>query len=227
MDPLTLGLFAAGTLFKFASDESKGEQEAAAQKRAVLDQAQQQRDLAQTVRDEAGQVRETATPVLNDAEADMYNATIAEQNAAITRAAADDLETRVRVQGEKALGSIQVGYAASGLQASGSAQDVLQESAVNSELDALTVRYQGLLQARAYDQEAALGKWRAGNARRSAGVISGRADTILGQAKRQDLAALRLAATADPLARNIRSGATGNAVSSLLGSAADIVRRTA
>ena len=51
-------------------------------------------------------------------------------------------------------------YAASGVSMEGSALDVLEFSAANAELDALTIRYESEMEARSYRKEADLERMR-------------------------------------------------------------------
>lgn len=115
-----------------------------------------------------------------------YNAQIAEQNAQATRATAAEEERRLRVSSRKQIGQARANYGASGVQLEGSPLDVLEESAANSELDALTVRHQGEQQARSLEQYATLERFKgknaqiagylgaAGNVASAAGSVGGR-----------------------------------------------------
>lgn len=107
-----------------------------------------------------------------------YNAKIADENATIAHTEGIENERRVRVQGRKELGSIRAGYGAAGVTMEGSAMDVLQESAANAELDALTTRYNSDMKVRGFKQDAQLARMGA-SASSSAGMI-GAASTILG-----------------------------------------------
>lgn len=74
----------------------------------------------------------------------MQNARIAEQQSA-------EDERLQRVMSGKVIGSIRANYGASGVSASeGSAQDVIENSAANAELDALKIRHQGAVKAWQY-----------------------------------------------------------------------------
>lgn len=79
-----------------------------------------------------------------------YNASIKNQQATAAIAQSQEDERRQRIQGRLALGGIRSGVAASGIQMEGSALDVLESSASNAELDALTIRHQGQMKAWAY-----------------------------------------------------------------------------
>lgn len=80
-----------------------------------------------------------------------YNAAVKnnQANAAVLQAAED--ERRQRVQGKMALGGIRASIGANGIQTEGSALDVLEASAANSELDALSIRHQGQMKKWAYE----------------------------------------------------------------------------
>jgi hypothetical protein len=79
-----------------------------------------------------------------------YNRQVAERNATISRQQAAVSEAAARRDGRRALGKIEAGYGASGVVGNeGSALDVLEDSAIESELDALTIRYNGELAAMA------------------------------------------------------------------------------
>jgi hypothetical protein len=103
----------------------------------------------------------------------------AENNASITRAQATEQERRARVIAAKHMGSIRVAAATSGGGLEGSALDVLQESAATAELDALSVRHQGLVKATAYQNEASYSRWRGRNARTS-GYLSAASSLLAG-----------------------------------------------
>ena len=85
-----------------------------------------------------------------------FNAATALQQASQERAAARLEEYRVRVKGRKAASSIRARAGASGVLATGSVLDVLEESAVNSEQDALLAKFQGENKAVAFERESAL-----------------------------------------------------------------------
>lgn len=84
-----------------------------------------------------------------------YNAQIQEQNAAVSRAEAGERESEVRRRSAMVLGSQRAAVAQAGGGSGGSAADIMQQSAVSAELDALTTRYEGEMRARGFEQEAA------------------------------------------------------------------------
>lgn len=76
-----------------------------------------------------------------------YNASIKRQQAdSVLQQTAED-ERRFRIGTRKQIGENITAVGASGVTMEGSALEVLQESASNAELDALTVRHKGQLQA--------------------------------------------------------------------------------
>ncbi|TXG77625.1 hypothetical protein E6Q11_02530 [Candidatus Dojkabacteria bacterium] len=109
--------------------------------------------------------------------AGQYNADMNQRAADQTRATAAEEERRLRIQSRKQLGDIRANYGASGVGLEGSALDVLEESASNAELDALTVRHAGETRARAFEAQANLERFRGRNAR-TAGYL-GAATTLL------------------------------------------------
>lgn len=93
-----------------------------------------------------------------------YNAQVAEQNAAAARAQAALDESTSRKKSSMVLGAIRARAAANTGDVSGSALDVLADSASEAELEALTLRYQGEVKARQMESEAAIERRRGKNA---------------------------------------------------------------
>ena len=89
-------------------------------------------------------------------QASNYNAAMKMQQAEGAVAQANEDARRVRVQGKQALGGIKAAVGASGIQMDASALDVLETSASNNELDALTVKHSGEMKAWAYKAGAKL-----------------------------------------------------------------------
>ena len=85
-----------------------------------------------------------------------YNAKVAIQNAAISRQQGIEEARRTRVIGRKVLGEARAAYGASGIGLSGSALDVLAESASKNELDALTIEHESEARARMFEADAAM-----------------------------------------------------------------------
>lgn len=90
----------------------------------------------------------------SDKYAGEYNAQVAQQNAAYTLQQSAEEERRSRVLSGKAIGDIRANYGASGVTSDGSVLDVLEESAANAELDALTIRAEGRAKYAGYLNEA-------------------------------------------------------------------------
>jgi len=82
------------------------------------------------------------------ANADKYNAAVAEQSAAVKRQQYVAQEEAQRRQAKQVLGEQRAALAQAGIGLSGSAADVYGQSAANAELDALNIRYTGELDAR-------------------------------------------------------------------------------
>ncbi|HRT83735.1 MAG TPA: hypothetical protein P5523_03770 [Bacteroidales bacterium] len=87
-----------------------------------------------------------------------FNAQIAMNNAQLSRQQAAEDERVFRVSARKEIGGIRSGYAAGGITSEGNAQDVLEESAANAELDALKIKHGGEVRAKGFEADAALSK---------------------------------------------------------------------
>lgn len=83
-----------------------------------------------------------------------YNASMLEQSAAVERQQTAAREDAKRRETRMVLGSQRAAFAQSGGGLGGSAADVMQQSAINAELDALTLRYEGDLRARGMQADA-------------------------------------------------------------------------
>lgn len=90
-------------------------------------------------------------------------ARMAEVQAAAAEQQAAESARRIRRQGRQQLGLMRAGIGASGINVEGSPLAVLQDSAVESELAALTAIYQGDLQATGFRMEAKQAKKAARN----------------------------------------------------------------
>lgn len=75
-------------------------------------------------------------------------------NAGVALSQAQEEERRSRYQTAKTLGSIRAAYGASGVTMDGSPQYVQEEAATIGEANAISIRHQGFLQARAYKKQA-------------------------------------------------------------------------
>lgn len=83
-----------------------------------------------------------------------YNAQMMEYNAANQRAVAAQQEDAQRRQARQILGAQRAAVSQSGIGLMGSAADIMQQSATDAELDALSLRYEGDLRARGMLAEA-------------------------------------------------------------------------
>lgn len=179
-DPVTLaiGAVAVGTAFKAAGDIKQAKTEA----NAVRSQAQ---DTLQ----QAELTEQSALGVDAEAQAAEYNAGIADQNAVLTRQQYAEQERRYRDQSRLELGEIVARYGASGVTLDGSPMDVLEASARNAELNALTLRHEGEVKALAYTNDAALSRYQANVARSNAATVRSNAEYIRSKAGRIDASA--------------------------------------
>ena len=84
----------------------------------------------------------------SQAYADEYNATMLKQNAEVASAESNQREELQRRQFGQMQGQALAGVAQSGAGFGGSNFDVLQQNAVNAEMDALNIRYEGQNRAR-------------------------------------------------------------------------------
>jgi hypothetical protein len=94
-----------------------------------------------------------------------YNAKVAERDAEQARISADYEEKRHRENAMRLMGSQRAQYGASGVDMSdGSPVDVNADTAIQTELDALAIRYGGKVKSNAYMDDAALSRMGAKNA---------------------------------------------------------------
>ena len=106
----------------------------------------------------------TLAAASNSAAAHRYNADMAKQNAVLARQAAAEREARFRRESRQRMGAMRAGFAGQGL-LTGSAIDALADSAAQEELEALSIRYEGELQARGYTSRATTERTASSNAR--------------------------------------------------------------
>lgn len=113
--------------------------------------------------------------------ADKANAAIATQNATIANQQANAQEEQQRRKARQILGQQRaaIGESYGGLLGSGA--DLYQQSSTNAELDALNIRYEGVLKSRGYQQQAAFDRASASNAL-SAGYVGAGAALLSGAA---------------------------------------------
>lgn len=96
------------------------------------------------------------------ANASELNARTAELQGDQARAAAASDELRERRQNAQRLGEQRAAFGESGFDpSSGSAIDVQQQSARNAEMNALQLRYEGMLRGNAYDSQAGIFRYQA------------------------------------------------------------------
>ncbi|MFZ5791862.1 MAG: hypothetical protein ACOY3L_14315 [Pseudomonadota bacterium] len=98
----------------------------------------------------------TLAQASSQAQAASYNAKVAQQQATYAQQAAAENERRQRIQSRQQIGQLRANYGASGLALESSPLDILEASAMNAELDALTIRHQGAVQANDYRNQSAL-----------------------------------------------------------------------
>ena len=106
-----------------------------------------------------------------------YNATVARNNARIASDQANAKEEAQRRHFAQLQGQAVAGVAQSGTGFEGSSYDLLEQNAVNSELDALTIRYQGQNQANGLIAQAQLDENNAKTARAMGAVNASNAMT--------------------------------------------------
>lgn len=114
------------------------------------------------------------------AQADAYNAAVSKQRAESTRAVYSQREEEVRRRSRAALGKMRASLAQAGGGLGGSSADVLEQSEIAAELDALNVRYEGELAASGLLSEERLLTYQSGVHRDQAGRA--RRSGYLGQA---------------------------------------------
>ncbi len=113
---------------------------------------------------QANQTQLSANVELGQAQASTYNAAVAANNAVLAKQTAAQEEAAYRIQAAQELGTIRTSYSANGVGMSGSALDVLASSAGSAELNALTIRHAGDIQANAYTNTENLDKFQAAQA---------------------------------------------------------------
>ncbi len=101
-----------------------------------------------------------------------YNEKQALDNANLSRLQSAEDVRRLRVMARKQIGSARAASGASGVALDGSALDVLEESAANAELDALTLKHQGDVKAYGFESDARLERFRKRSALEMATVKS-------------------------------------------------------
>lgn len=94
------------------------------------------------------------------------NAQVMETNAANERSASNQREEAQRRQARMVLGQQRAAFAQSGTGIEGSAADVMQQSAADAELDALTMRYEGDMRASGLMAQAEMERYEGRQARK-------------------------------------------------------------
>jgi len=125
-----------------------------------------------------------------EAEAQEFNAKVADRNAALTREAADYNAMLLERQSRKIIGSIRANAGASGGSgADGSLFDILADSARAAEMDRQQTLYQGELRALGYEDSARLSRMGAKSAK-TAGMFGSISSLITGFSGGMKLAAI-------------------------------------
>lgn len=113
-------------------------------------------------------------------QAQEMNAQVNEQNAALAESQALEDERKQRLMTKKLIGSMRANYGASGVTLEGSPMEVIEESAMQAELDALNIKHAGKARATQYRNQAALARYY-GKEARTLGYL-GAAGSLLGGA---------------------------------------------
>lgn len=127
--------------------------------------------IAGTAFQAVGAIRQASA----ESNAAKFNAQVAENNARIARQNAVENAARQRRENQRRLGAIRAGFGASGISLEGTPLDVLEDSAAEAELDALTIEHQGALEAAGFSSSAALSRTRARSAKQAGFVKAGTA----------------------------------------------------
>jgi hypothetical protein len=108
-----------------------------------------------------------------------YNAQVAEANAQAARQSAAFEEERTRERARRLQGSQRAAYAKAGVQMVGSPLEVLDETAIEAELDAQAIRYGGAVRAGQELSQAEIDR-RRGREARGGGYVSAGATILTG-----------------------------------------------
>lgn len=111
-----------------------------------------------------------------------HNAAVNDRNALIARQQAEEDVNRQRRDTRRRMGSIRARYGASGVTLEGSPLDVIEDSAAEAELDALTIQHQGELKAQGFDINASMDRTRA-KVERQAGFMKAGTALLSGASK--------------------------------------------
>lgn len=132
-----------------------------------------------------------------------YNASVARSNAIATRQQGEANAAAQRRKARLAIGQARAGFGAAGVALEGSAIDVLEQSAVNAELDRQNILYGSESRASSYDAQAGMELWQ-GSQTASSARMEGYSALARGGAA---LAGMNLFGSSDGL--DTRGGATG------------------
>jgi cytochrome c biogenesis factor len=103
-----------------------------------------------------------------------YNARVNEQAGANALLAASANEDAKRRENSMKVGAQRAALIEGGMDiTSGTGADLVYQSNVNTELDALNIRYQGALQSKGYNDQATIDRMQASNARSNAKAATG------------------------------------------------------
>lgn len=97
----------------------------------------------------------------SQAQAQQYNAAVAENNAQTAEAQGNANEEAQRRKARMVMGAQRAGIAESGIGNEGTGSDLVQQSAANAEMDALNIRYGAQLQAVGFRNNAKLDNYQA------------------------------------------------------------------
>ncbi len=187
MDPVTGLMFLGGAAVNYVSNRKKAKAEAKANEAAAaqarqealfaIEEAKIQRsEIALDLEDIVLSRDDSLAQLGANATAADYNAAIADQEAEQLEQQYGQLERAQRISSTKALATIHLQAAAGGFTLAGSARDVERESRVNAELDALNVRYEGILKVKSAREQGDLARFEAAGYRTAAGNVSARSD---------------------------------------------------
>jgi hypothetical protein len=100
----------------------------------------------------------SAAGAIKQSQASTYNAKVDQGEANLSVDQANAQEGLVRRQGREALGRQAAAFGAAGVGYGGSSETALDQSSINSEMDALNTRYKGAITGYGYDAEAGIQK---------------------------------------------------------------------
>lgn len=115
----------------------------------------------------------TAYAGVKQAQAQDYNAKVAQNEANLSIDQANAQEGQVRRMSREQMGRQAAAFAASGVGYGGSTENALDQSAVNSELDALNTRYKGSITGYGYGVQSGIDKADSQSSYVSAALLAG------------------------------------------------------